>query len=164
MFSTSLLEVDGVAGLTQMSSMRSSLDDTIASINYVVYVIILCAGMLAFVVLYNLMNINITERTKEIATIKVLGFFEREVEAYVYRESNVLTVIGMLLGLVGGIFLHMFIMRTVEVDMVMFGRDIKPLSFVLSAVLTVVFSLLVNLGMKRKLRNISMVESMKAPE
>ena len=163
-FSTSLLEVDGVAGLTQMSSMRSSLDDTIASINYVVYVIILCAGMLAFVVLYNLMNINITERTKEIATIKVLGFFEREVEAYVYRESNVLTVIGMLLGLVGGIFLHMFIMRTVEVDMVMFGRDIKPLSFVLSAVLTVVFSLLVNLGMKRKLRNISMVESMKAPE
>ena len=111
-----------------------------------------------------LMNINITERTKEIATIKVLGFFEREVEAYVYRESNVLTVIGMLLGLVGGIFLHMFIMRTVEVDMVMFGRDIKPLSFVLSAVLTVVFSLLVNLGMKRKLRNISMVESMKAPE
>lgn len=163
-FSTSLLEVDGVAGLTQMSSMRSSLDDTIASINYVMYVIILCAGMLAFVVLYNLMNINITERTKEIATIKVLGFFEREVEAYVYRESNVLTVIGMLLGLVGGIFLHMFIMRTVEVDMVMFGRDIKPLSFVLSAVLTVVFSLLVNLGMKRKLRNISMVESMKAPE
>lgn len=163
-FSTSLLEVDGVAGLTLMSSMRSSLDDTIASINYVVYVIILCAGMLAFVVLYNLMNINITERTKEIATIKVLGFFEREVEAYVYRESNVLTVIGMLLGLVGGIFLHMFIMRTVEVDMVMFGRDIKPLSFVLSAVLTVVFSLLVNLGMKRKLRNISMVESMKAPE
>ena len=163
-FSTSLLEVDGVAGLTQMSSMRSSLDDTIASINYVVYVIILCAGMLAFVVLYNLMNINITERTKEIATIKVLGFFEREVEAYVYRESNVLTVIGMLLGLVGGIFLHMFIMRTVEVDMVMFGRDIKPLSFLLSAVLTVVFSLLVNLGMKRKLRNISMVESMKAPE
>lgn len=163
-FSTSLLEVDGVAGLTQMSSMRSSLDDTIASINYVVYVIILCAGMLAFVVLYNLMNINITERTKEIATIKVLGFFEREVEAYVYRESNVLTVIGMLLGLVGGIFLHMFIMRTVEVDMVMFGRDIKPLSFLLSAVLTVAFSLLVNLGMKRKLRNISMVESMKAPE
>ena len=94
----------------------------------------------------------------------MLGFFEREVEAYVYRESNVLTVIGMLLGLVGGIFLHMFIMRTVEVDMVMFGRDIKPLSFVLSAVLAVVFSLLVNLGMKRKLRNISMVESMKAPE
>lgn len=163
-FSTSLLEVDGVAGLTQMSSMRSSLDDTIASINYVVYVIILCAGMLAFVVLYNLMNINITERTKEIATIKVLGFFEREVEAYVYRESNVLTVIGMLLGLVGGIFLHMFIMRTVEVDMVMFGRDIKPLSFVLSAVLTVVFSLLVNLGMKRQAAEHQHGESWKAPE
>lgn len=163
-FTTNLLEVDGVAGLTMMHSLRASLDDTIASINYVVYVIILCAGMLAFVVLYNLMNINITERTKEIATIKVLGFYPREVEAYVYRESNILTIIGMLAGLVGGVFLHTFIMRTVEIDMVMFGRDIKPLSFVLSAVLTIVFSLLVNLGLKRKLRNISMVESMKAPE
>ena len=125
---------------------------------------VLCAGMLAFVVLYNLTNINIAERQKEIATIKVLGFYEPEVEAYIYRESHVLTAIGTALGLVGGIFLHMFIMRTVEVDMVMFGREIKPLSFVLAAVLTVVFSLLVNLVMKRKLRAISMVESLKAPE
>ena len=129
------------------------------------YVIILCAGMLAFVVLYNLMNINITERTKEIATIKVLGFFEREVEAYVYRESNVLTVIGMLLGLVrrylpahvyhahgGGGYGH-----------VRAGPS-SPSALCSLPLLTVVFSLLVNLGMKRKLRNISMVESMKAPE
>lgn len=128
------------------------------------YVIILCAGMLAFVVLYNLLNINITERTKEIATIKVLGFFEREVGAYVSRESNVLTLIGMCVGLVLGVFLHAFIMRTVEVDLVMFGRDVKPLSFVYSAALTVVFSVLVDLVLRRKLRNISMVESMKAPE
>lgn len=162
--SEAILAVDGVAGLTPVSTMRTSLDETIASINYVVYVIILCAGMLAFVVLYNLTNINIAERQKEIATIKVLGFYEPEVEAYIYRESHVLTAIGTALGLVGGIFLHMFIMRTVEVDMVMFGREIKPLSFVLAAVLTVVFSLLVNLVMKRKLRAISMVESLKAPE
>lgn len=163
-FSAALLDVSGVAGFTWMSVMRRSLDDTIESINYVVYVVILCAGMLAFVVLYNLLNINITERTKEIATIKVLGFFEREVGAYVSRESNVLTLIGMCVGLVLGIFLHAFIMRTVEVDLVMFGRQVKPLSFVYSAALTVVFSVLVDLVLRRKLRNISMVESMKAPE
>ncbi len=144
--------------------MRSALDDTIASINIVIYVIILFAGSLAFVVLYNLMNINITERVKEIATIKVLGFYDREVSAYVARESNVLAVIGMAVGLVLGVFLHTFIMRTVEVDLVMFGREIKPLSFVYSAVLTIVFSMAVDVWMRRKLRNISMVESMKAPE
>ena len=159
-----LLDVSGVAGLTQVATLRTSLDETIASINYVVYVIILCAAMLAFVVLYNLTNINIAERQKEIATIKVLGFYEPEVQAYIYRESNVLTVIGTALGLVGGVFLHKFIMTTVEIDMVMFGRNVKPLSFLLAAVLTVVFSMAVNLGMRRKLRNISMVESMKAPE
>ena len=98
------------------------------------------------------------------AAMKVLGFYDREVSAYVSRESNVLAVVGMGVGLVLGVFLHMFIMRTVEVDMVMFGRNIKPLSFVLSAVLTVLFSMLVDLWMRRKLRGISMVESMKAPE
>lgn len=162
--SYSLLNVDGVAGLMGMDAMRASLDDTIASINYVVYVIILCAGLLAFVVLYNLMNINITERAKEIATIKVLGFFEKEVQAYVYRESNILSLIGMLAGLFGGVLLHKFIMTTVEIDMVMFGQQIKPLSFVLSAILTLLFAQFVNLVMRRKLHGISMVESMKAPE
>ncbi len=162
--SAALLDVDGVAGLTGMNAMRSSLDDTIASINYVVYVIILCAGLLAFVVLYNLMNINVTERAKEIATIKVLGFYEKEVQAYVYRESNILSLIGMIAGLFGGVLLHKFIMTTVEVDMVMFGQQIKPLSFLFSAVLTLVFAQFVNLVMRRKLRGISMVESMKAPE
>ena len=163
-FSTSLLEVDGVAGLTQMSSMRSSLDDTIASINYVVYVIILCAGMLAFVVLYNLMNINITERTKEIATIKVLGFYDKEVSAYIYRETGILTLIGTAIGLIFGIFLHAFVVKTAEVDMVMFGREIKWLSYVFSALLTIFFSIIVNLVMYRKLKKISMVESMKSTE
>ncbi len=163
-FAAALLDVDGVAGITWSKDMRSALDDTIASINIVIYVIILFAGSLAFVVLYNLMNINITERVKEIATIKVLGFYDREVSAYVARESNVLAVIGMAVGLVLGVFLHTFIMRTVEVDLVMFGREIKPLSFVYSAVLTIVFSMAVDVWMRRKLRNISMVESMKAPE
>ena len=115
-------------------------------------------------VLYNLTNINITEREKEIATIKVLGFFDKEVSAYVYRESAVLSLIGTLAGLVLGVFLHMFVIYTVEVDAVMFGRSIKPLSYLFAALLTLLFSLLVNLVMHRKLKKISMVESMKAPE
>src|SRR5699024_9786405 len=120
------------------------------------------AGALAFVVLYNLTNINITERSKELATIKVLGFYDGEVGAYIYRETSVLTLIGTVCGLVFGIALHTFVIRTAEVDMVMFGRSIYPMSFVWSALLTIAFSLLVNLVMYRKLKNISMVESMKA--
>ena len=141
-----------------------SLDDTIASINYVVYVIILCAGMLAFVVLYNLMNINITERTKEIATIKVLGFYDKEVYRYIFREIDLLSLIGSLVGLVVGIPLHQFIIRTVEMDQMMFIRSIAPRSFVFSVALTMLFNFAVCLLMRRHVRQISMVESMKAPE
>ena len=134
------------------------------SIDAVVVLIIVCAASLAFVVLYNLSNINIAERVKEIATIKVLGFYDREVDAYVNRESVALTLIGTLFGAFGGIALHRFIIVTVEVDAVMFGRDIQPLSFVYAIALTLLFSLLVNLVMGRMLKKISMVESMKAPE
>ena len=115
-------------------------------------------------VLYNLSNINIAERVKEIATIKVLGFYDREVYAYVNRESMALTLIGTLFGVFGGIALHRFIIVTVEVDAVMFGRDIHPVSFVYAIALTLLFSVLVNLVMRRTLKKISMVESMKAPE
>ena len=119
---------------------------------------------LALVVLYNLTNINITEREKEIATIKVLGFYDPEVYAYVNRESVALTLIGTLLGLAGGIALHSFVITTVEVDAVMFGRQIYPQSFAYAIALTLLFSTLVNLVMQRLLKRISMVESMKAPE
>ena len=115
-------------------------------------------------VLYNLTNINITERQKEIATIKVLGFFDREVNAYIFRETGILSVIGTAAGLILGIFLHAFVVRTAEVDIVMFGRTISPMSYVLSALLTLVFSALVDVVMARKLRKIDMVESMKAGE
>ena len=113
---------------------------------------------------YNLTNINITERTKELATIKVLGFYDREVSAYIYRETAILSLIGTAVGLVAGIFLHAFVVKTAEVDMVMFGRSIGWLSYVLAAALTLFFSLLVNLVMIRKLKKIDMVESMKAGE
>ena len=132
--------------------------------DYVVIVLIISAGLLAFIVLYNLTNINITERQKEIATIKVLGFFDKEVSAYIFRETAILTLIGTAVGLVLGIALHAFVIRTAEIDIVMFGRDISFLSYLLSALLTIIFSLLVNLVMYRKLKKISMVESLKAGE
>lgn len=127
-----------------------------------VLVLIISAGALAFIVLYNLTNINITERIREIASIKVLGFYDNEVSAYVYRENFILTLIGMIFGLGLGILLHKFIIDTVEVDYVMFSQNISPLSFVYSAILTITFSSLVNLAMYYRLKNISMVESLKS--
>ena len=162
--SETLLAMDNVASLTFTQDSIVQVLNMLNSIDAVVVLIIVCAASLAFVVLYNLSNINIAERVKEIATIKVLGFYDREVNAYVNRESVALTLIGTLFGVFGGIALHRFIIVTVEVDAVMFGRDIQPLSFVYAIALTLLFSTLVNLVMQRSLRRISMVESMKAPE
>ena len=162
--STELLKNSGVASVSFTTSLSQSFGDMIANIDYIVMVLIVSAGLLAFVVLYNLTNINITERQKEIATLKVLGFYNREVGAYIFRETGILSVIGTGAGLILGIFLHAFVVRTAEVDMVMFGRSIYPLSFVLAALLTLAFSALVDLVMARKLKKIDMVESMKAGE
>ena len=162
--STELLAMDEVASLTFTEDMMTQVLNMLNSINAVVVMIVVCAAVLALVVLYNLTNINVAERVKEIATIKVLGFYDREVSAYVMRETVALTVIGALFGLAGGIALHRFVIYTVEVDAVMFGRTIDPSSFVYSLALTMLFSLIVNLLMGRKLKLISMVESMKAPE
>jgi len=162
--SAELLDMDNVASLTFTQDSVTQVLNMLNSIDAVVVLIIVCAACLAFVVLYNLSNINIAERIKEIATIKVLGFYDREVYAYVNRESAALTLIGALFGVFGGIALHQFIIVTVEVDAVMFGREIQPLSFLYAIALTLLFSTLVNLVMGRSLKKISMVESMKAPE
>lgn len=162
--SSELFGLDAVAGVSFTDDLKASFTNMMQKIDTIVVVLIVSAGLLAFVVLYNLTNINITERTKEIATIKVLGFYDREVSAYVYRESVALSVIGTLVGLVLGIALHTFVVYTVEVDAVMFGRTIKLLSYLAAALLTMLFSLLVDLVMRRKLKKVSMVESMKAPE
>ena len=162
--STALLAMDEVASLNFTQDTEAMVLNMLEAIDAVVVLIIVCAASLAFVVLYNLTNINIAERVKEIATIKVLGFYDREVSAYVMRETVALTIIGALFGLAGGIALHRFVIYTVEVDAVMFGRTIDPSSFVYSLALTMLFSLIVNLLMGRKLKHISMVESMKAPE
>lgn len=160
--STDLLKKSNVSSISFTTGISSTFKDIIGSLNYVVLVLIVSAGALAFVVLYNLTNINVTERLREIATIKVLGFYNREVSAYVYRENIFLTLFGIMLGLVLGIFLHRFIIVTTEVEYVMFGRNIMPLSFIYSAILTAAFSGLVNLVMYYRLKTISMVESMKS--
>ena len=147
-----------------LSDMFATLWDSLSVLNYVVGILILSAAVLAFVVMLNLTNINITARRRELATLQVLGFTDREMYDYVFRENNSLAVIGSLLGLVLGRVLHQFVIITCEVDMVMFVRDIKPLSFVYSFALTIIFSLGVNLMMRRKVRSIDMVESLKSAE
>lgn len=161
---TQLLKCEDVAMTTSTAELSASFSNSIQSINYIVVVLIISAGALAFVVVYNLTNINVTEREKELATIKVLGFYDSEVAGYVYRETMALTLIGTGVGLLLGIALHQFVIRTAEIDMVMFGRAIYAPSYIIAALLTFLFSVLVNLVMYRKLKNISMVESMKAPE
>lgn len=158
------MKLDGVESITFYSGIAASFKDTIASLSFIVVVLIISAGMLAFVVLYNLTNVNISERLREIATIKVLGFYDKEVSAYVYRENIVLTLIGALAGLVLGIGLHSMIMSLAELDTVMFGRNIYGISFVYSVLITMGFSIIVNLVMYRKLKKIPMVESLKSVE
>lgn len=160
--SKSIMENSIVKGVSFNTSIKENFDNTIKNLNYVVLILIVSAGALAFVVLYNLTNLNISERMREIATIKVLGFYNNEVSAYIYRENVILTFIGIFLGEFLGILLHRFIMVTVEMDNMMFGRNIDLLSFIISAVLTVLFSVLVNIVMYYKLKNVKMVESLKS--
>lgn len=156
---------EGVIDSVQFySSIANSFQKTISSLLIVVIVLIISAGLLAFVVLYNLTNVNISERLREIATIKVLGFYDNEVSAYVYRENILLTLIGTGTGLLLGIALHALIMTLAEFDNVMFGRNINAISFVLAALITILFAVLVNVVMYRKLKNIPMVESLKSIE
>ena len=162
--SRTLLAMDAVSAVNFTTDQMTTVLNMLDSIDAVVVLIIVCAAALAFVVLYNLSNINIAERVKEIATLKVLGFHDKETYRYVSRESSALTLIGALAGLVLGIWLHRFIITTVEVDAVMFGRQIQSLSFVYALVLTLLFGTVVNRVMGLRLKKISMVESMKAPE
>ncbi|WP_426347955.1 FtsX-like permease family protein [Alloiococcus sp. CFN-8] len=160
--SNTLLEEDNITSVTFVTSMSETFDNMITSLNYVVIVLIISAGALAFIVLYNLTNINVSERLREIATIKVLGFYDKEVSAYVYRENLVLSIVGTLFGLVLGAVLHQFVIVTAEMDDMMFGREIMPMSYVYAAVLTMVFAVVVNYVMFYKLKRIKMVESLKS--
>ena len=161
---TKLLAMDGVLNVSYTSSIEGRLDDMLRSLNLVIVVLIVSAGMLAFVVLYNLNNINITERQRELATLKVLGFYDGEVASYVYRENILLTIIGSVVGMVLGNLLHRYIILTVEVEEAMFGRQIHWQSYLYSFLFTVAFSLFVNWVMFYKLKKIDMVESLKSVE
>ena len=164
MAGTQILANPGALSISYTSSLASQVDRMLSTLDAVILVLIVSAGMLAFVVLYNLNNINITERQRELATLKVLGFYDGEVSQYVLRENVILTVLGIMFGAVFGILIHRYVITTVEVDAVMFGRNIKPLSFLYSGILTSIFSIVVNGVMHFKLKTIDMVESLKSVE
>ena len=159
-----LLESDDISQVLKISSISDSFNDMIKSLNIVVVVLIVCAALLALVVWYNLNSINIEERKRELATIKLLGFYNRELSSYVFRENIILTIIGGILGLILGVYLNFFVISTAEVDMVMFGRETTVLSYVLAFSITIVFATLINLMMNKELRKIDMIESLKSVE
>ena len=159
-----LLACNYVTGASFTEDATSMFDNLIVSLNSVVVLIIVCAAALAAVVLYNLISVNLAERKKELATIKVLGFYDKEVYRYIFREIDLLALMGSCVGLLLGIPLHQFIIRTVEMDQLMFIRTIAPHSYLLSVALTMLFTLAVCFVMRRHVKKISMVESMKAPE
>ncbi|MDD3402865.1 MAG: ABC transporter permease [Hespellia sp.] len=164
MIGENALNCDGALSASYTNDVQDQLDQMLGSLDFIIVVLIISAGMLAFVVLYNLNNINISERQRELATLKVLGFYDKEVSSYVFRENVILTLIGVIVGSVLGMILHRFIIVTVEIDTCMFGRTINAVSYAYSALITIAFSLFVNWVMYFKLKKINMVESLKSVE
>lgn len=162
--SSKLMEYNKVINVTFLSKTSNAMNDSINSLGVVVWVLIISAGTLAFIVLYNLNNINISERIRELSTVKVLGLYDNEVTMYVYRENNILTFIGILVGCVVGKLFHGFVLGTAEVDMLMFSPTIHIISYVYSGLITILFSLIVMAVMHRKLYKIDMIEALKSNE
>ena len=161
-FVKDLMNMPEVASVTRISTAMNMMNDTMKSLNYVVVILIVSAGLLAFVVLYNLSNVNISERIRELATIKVLGFYDKEVYLYITRETIILTAIGLVLGLVAGYFLDFFILETCEINMLRFRKFVAPLSFVFAALITILFTIIVNIVTYFALKKINMIESLKS--
>ena len=159
-----LMKIDGVMGVSFKTSVAGTFSSMLKSLLFVIVVLIVSAGALAFIVLYNLTNININERIREIASLKVLGFYDKEVSMYVFRETVILTLIGTVAGMVFGRFLVDFVVKTAEIDMVMFGRTVHPMSFVFSGLITICFAVIVMLFMHRRLMKVNMVEALKSVE
>ena len=162
--SKTLVSMNEVSSISLSKTIMQTLDDTLNSLNYVVIILIVSAGLLAFVVLYNLSNVNISERIRELATIKVLGFYDREVYSYVTRETILLTIIGIILGLGGGYFLNFYIIGTCEIDMLRFVKVIEPLSYLYAILITVAFTIIVNIVTYFALKKIDMIGSLKSVE
>ena len=162
--SSKLLDGGKVSGVSLNETIMTTLDETLSSLNYVVVILIISAGLLAFVVLYNLSNVNISERIRELATIKVLGFYDKEVYNYISRETVLLTIIGIALGLVAGYFLNYYIIGTCEINMLRFAKVIHPLSYLYAILITVAFTLIVNAITYFALKKIDMISSLKSVE
>ena len=159
-----LLDTGKVSRVSLNKTIMTTLDETLSSLNYVVVILIVSAGLLAFVVLYNLANVNISERIRELATIKVLGFYDKEVYNYISRETVLLTIIGIALGLVAGYFLNYYIIGTCEINMLRFAKVIHPLSYLYAILITVAFTLIVNAITYFALKKIHMISSLKSVE
>ncbi len=159
-----IVEKEEVSSVTSLETLMKTINDMMSSLNYVVIVLIVSAGILAFVVLYNLANVNISERIRELATIKVLGFYDKEVYNYIARETVILTIIGIILGLFAGYFLNMFILQTCEINALRFAKIVKPVSYLYSVLITIIFTLIVNIVTYFSLKKIDMIESLKSVE
>ena len=159
-----LLQQDYVGSASFNTSLRDNFSDMIEALNIVVVVLILSAAALAFVVLFSLTTINIDERKRELATLKVLGFYDKETAMYIYRENMILTLLGIAAGLVLGFFLLLYVITTAEMDMVMFARSVGWTNYVIAALITLLFALIVNVLMNFVIKKIDMVESMKSVE
>lgn len=162
--SESLMNLDDVSGVSFTADDRDAMAKTLEALNMIVIVLVVCSGALVFVVLFSLLSINIEERMRELATVKVLGFTNREIAGYVFSESNILTVIGIVLGLFAGVALQRFILSTMESNHMMFSQDLLPFSFIISAVLTFAFALIVDLLMLPRINKIDMISSLKSIE
>lgn len=162
--SATLLNMDGVSSVSVVSDTRQMIENMMQSLNYVVALILICAAALAFIVMFNLGNINISERAREIATIKVLGFRKSETDDYIFRENIILTVMGIVVGLPLGVLLHMFVMSQIKVDMVSFKVVINPLSFVITVILVILFAIITDVILRKKISAIDMAESLKSVE
>ena len=159
-----IIDKNGVSSVTTTSSIVKMIGDMLDSLNYVVIILIISAGILAFVVLYNLSNVNISERIRELATIKVLGFYDREVYNYISRETVILTTIGIVLGVIGGYFLNAFILKTCEISAFRFAKVVEPMSYIYSVLLTILFTIIVNIATYFSLKKIDMIENLKSVE
>ena len=162
--SEDILGYDGVASVSLISTLMNSVSDMLNTMNYVVVILIVASAMLDFVVLYNLANINIAERQREIATLKVLGFYDKEVDNYINKENIIFTIVGVALGLVFGTFLTSAIISSIEIDSLKFMRNINPISYVYSSIITIFFSFVVNFIIHFVLKKIDMIESLKSVE
>ena len=156
--------MEEIKSVSQLSTTKENVDSALSCLNYIIWLVVLFAGALAFIVIFNLTNINLAERSREIATVQVLGFYPKETESYVLRENLVFSILAGFIGLPLGTLFHRIVMSMILIDNLTFDLQVTPLSYGLSLICTAIFALVVNLFMKRQIGKICMTESLKAVE